>query len=272
MLRKYEFPYNFDKKLIDGYQLLNIPIDSIDCIYIPPFFHDYETISRRSKFEGDYFTTLTYEEYVDHINYINTIYPHKLQLLLQRIDGTIMPSYLVKKYIGMGIRNFCVGTIEQAKIIKTIDPTIKVVGSIAMHISKTKLEQNKDEYKQYFDAFVLDFGYNKDFIKIKGLPKEFKYMILINSRCNVFCDGDRHWWGDGFSHTCPGIAPNIDFSQSCMIRPMDLTLFDPYISVYKIQDRGWPTHMILEDVSLYMANYDKYMGPYVPDPMLYQTI
>lgn len=81
-----------------------------------------------------------------------------------------------------------------------------------MHISKTKLEQNKDEYKQYFDAFVLDFGYNKDFIKIKGLPKEFKYMILINSRCNVFCDGDRHWWGDGFSHTCPGIAPNIDFS------------------------------------------------------------
>lgn len=272
MKRKYEFPYNFDKALIHGYQLLNIQYESIDCIYIPPFFGDYETISRRSKFEGDQFTTLTYEEYIDHIQYINRIYPNKLQLLLQRVDGTLMPSYLIKKYIGLGIKNFCVGTIDQAKIIKDIDPTIKVVGSIAMHITSDKLLSSKEDYLKYFDAFVLDFSFNKNFLKIKKLPKDFNYMLLINSRCNINCDGDRHWWGDGFSHVCPGISPEIDFSQSCIIRPMDLELFDPYISVYKFQDRGWPTNMILEDVSLYIADYNRYMGPYVPDPMLYQTI
>lgn len=272
MKRKYELPYNFDKKLIIGYQMLGITLDDIDCIYIPPFLNDYKTISRNNTFEKSMFTSLSYEEYIDHIQYINNIYPNKLQLLLQRVDGTLMPSYLIKKYIGLGIKNFCVGSIQQAEIIKTIDPNIKVVGSIAMHITKEKLEQQADIYKKYFDIFVLDFSYNKDFTKIKLLPKDFKYMLLINSRCNIFCDGDRHWWGDGISHQCPGIAPSIPFSYSCLIRPMDLQLFDPYISVYKIQDRGWPTQMILEDVSVYIADYNKYLGPYVPDPMLYQTI
>lgn len=257
LYKKYELPYNFDKKLIDGYKLLQVPEKAIDCIYMPPLFSDYESIIRNNP-QIDIVPKITYEEYLDHVNYINEHFPDKLQLLLQRTDGYLMPSYLIKKYIGLGFRNFCVGTLEQAKIIKNIDPTIRVVGSIAMHITPQNIDRNYDVYKQYFNAFVLDFSYNKNFLKIKSLPKGFEYMTLVNSRCNTSCDGDHHWWG-AENMWCPGLGTNADtFHTSCMIRPMDLYLFEPYISVFKIQDRGWKTHEILREVVLYTTNYGLY--------------
>lgn len=79
--KKYELPYNFDKKLIDGYKILNIPEEAIDCIYMPPFFQDYQSIIRKAYTE-DIVPQLTYEEYLDHINYVKENYPNKLQLLL----------------------------------------------------------------------------------------------------------------------------------------------------------------------------------------------
>ena len=57
MKRKYELPYNFDKKLITGYQMLGITLDDIDCIYLPPFLNDYKTISRNNTFEKRMFTS-----------------------------------------------------------------------------------------------------------------------------------------------------------------------------------------------------------------------
>ena len=39
---------------------------------------------------------------------------------------------------------------------------------------------------------------------------------------------------------------------------MDLGLFDLYISVYKLQDRGWPTSHILNDYILYNSDYSIY--------------
>lgn len=73
--RKYELPYNFDKKLIEGYKLLGISPEAIDCIYVPPFVNDYKTILRRS---DDKILSLSYDEYVEHIKFINDIYPNKL--------------------------------------------------------------------------------------------------------------------------------------------------------------------------------------------------
>lgn len=224
---------------------------------MPPLYSDYESILRTDPKE-DKIPKITYEEYLEHINYIKQFYPDKLQLLLQRTDGYLMPSYLIKKYIGLGFRNFCVGSLEQAKIIKEIDPTIRVVGSIAMHIEPGDITKKYDLYKQYFNAFVLDFSYNKNYLKIKILPKGFEYMLLANSRCNIHCDGDHHWWGTENMY-CPGVATSEhDFYDSCVIRPMDLYLFDPYIHVYKIQDRGWKTEWILREVVLYSTNYGVY--------------
>lgn len=224
---------------------------------MPPFFQDYKSIIRTDP-KTDLVPQLKYDEYLDHVNYVQKNYPGKMQLLLQQTNGKIMPSYLVKKYIGLGFNNFCVGSIEQAKIIREINPKLKIVGSIAMHIDPVELENNYEEYKKYFDSFVLDFTYCKNFLKIKILPKGFEYILLTNSRCNKDCDGDHHWWGTENIY-CPGILNrNIDFYNSCLIRPMDLDLFDPYIKVFKIQDRGWKTEWILREVVIYSTDYHIY--------------
>lgn len=269
-MRRFELPYNFDKNLILGYQLLGLDPEQIDCIYIPPFLEDYQTILRTP--EKDAYSQLTYEEYLDHINYINNIFPGKMQLLLQQIrEEYNMSNDLLKKYINLGFRNFCVGNIQQAKAIKEIDPHIKVVGSIAMHVNAKKIMQHFEEYSQYFDALVLDFSYNKNLSKIKSLPKNFEYMILANSRCNIHCDGDRHWWGDGMNHKCPGLYPDIPYHESCMIRPTDLHVYEPYIKVFKLQDRGWPTADILHSVAMYCCDIDFYLGPMIADASIYQN-
>ena len=39
---------------------------------------------------------------------------------------------------------------------------------------------------------------------------------------------------------------------------MDLHLFDPYTFAYKLQDRGWPTNMIIRDLILYTTDYSYY--------------
>lgn len=266
---KFEMPYNFDKQLILGYELLGVDINQIDCIYVPPFIEDYQTILRTP--EKDVYAQLTYEEYLDHIQYIEQHYPGKLQLLLQQIKPEKnMPSNLIKKYINLGFNNFCVGNIEQAKIIKEINPNIKIVGSIAMHTDYDKIISNLEVYKKYFNSFVLDFSFNKNILAIKKLPKEFEYMLLANSRCNIRCEGDRHWWGDGESHKCPGIYPNINYMDSCMIRPNDLHVFQPYIKVFKLQDRGWPTTLILQSVAMYCCDINFYLGPTISDSTIYQ--
>lgn len=175
---------------------------------------------------------------------------------------------MIKKYIGLGFKNFCVGTIEQAKIIKEIDPNLTVVGSIAMHITPSQIESNIQEYKKYFNAFVLDFSYTRNFLRIKILPKDFEYILLTNSRCNAGCDGDHHWWSERNAN-CPGIFDDISFYDSCLIRPMDLYMFDPYIDVFKLQDRGWPTELILRELVLYSTNYNYPNIKY--DGSIYQT-
>ena len=64
--KKYELPYNFDKDLIKGYQMIGIPVSSIFCIYVPPFYQDYKSILR-GKPEDDIIPILSYEIYLDHI-------------------------------------------------------------------------------------------------------------------------------------------------------------------------------------------------------------
>lgn len=267
-MRKFELPYNFDKNLLLGYKLLDIDPNSIDCIYVPPFLKDYQTILRCE----DRYVTLSYEEYIDHIKYINDMFPGKLQLLLQQIkEENNMSSSLIQKYIDLGFKNFCVGNIEQAKIIKKIEPDAKIVGSIAMHITNEKLISNFNIYKEYFDSFVLDFSYNKNLARIKQLPKDFEYMILVNSSCNIHCEGDRHWWWHEKSPKCPGIYPDVPYGESCLIRPTDLKVFEPYITVFKLQDRGWPTERILNAAAFYCCKeLEIYMGPIVADCSIYQ--
>lgn len=256
--RKFEIPYNFDKKLIDGLKILKIKPRNIYCIYLCPFFDDYKTISRNRDSE---WAEITREEYESHIRYIEDNYPGKLQLLLQQTDPSkVMNKEQLQYYIDLGFTNFCCGSIEQAKIIKELNPSLETVASIAMKITSDELLINRN-YEKYFNAFVLDFSYSKNIQKIKMLPQYLKYILLCNSLCNNECDGTHHWFlPEGEINQCPGMIGTVGFYNSAVLRPMDLKYFDPYIEVYKIQDRGWPTSWILRDIVTYTTDYSVYPG------------
>jgi hypothetical protein len=78
-IRKFEIPYNFDINLIKGLEILNLPYDFIQYIYIAPHPNDYTGVVRNG-FEK--MQQMSWEEYKFHISYIQNKFPNKLQLLL----------------------------------------------------------------------------------------------------------------------------------------------------------------------------------------------
>lgn len=256
--RKFEIPYNFDPNYIDTLVSCGLVKDNIKYIYVAPFVEDYITVVRDECYP---FSTLTREEYVNHINKIKSVFSGKMQLLLQKKDK-LMDEKTLKWYIDLGFTSFCCGSKEQARIIKNYDKNLTIIGSILMHITRDMLYANPD-YKNFFDALVLDFSYGRNLQKIKLLPEGFDYIILINSYCNSKCDGDHHWYvkNVGENVMCPGrLCETGDFDRTVLIRPMDLHYFDPYISVYKIQDRSWSTEEIIRDIILYTTDFNIYPG------------
>ena len=256
--REFEIPYQFNLNLIKGIQLLNIQDSWINCFYMAPYPKDYETVVRTGESQR-YLMSLSKNEYIKQVEYLNQLYPNKLQLLLQRIDGILMSPEILKFCYNLGFTKFCVGSAAQAEIIKNNFDNVDITGSITMHINKEKLEQNSN-YKDLFKGFVLDFSFCRHLNKIKELPTDYKYIILANSQCNSHCEGDRHWWANKQSFKCPGLIKDTGFSESTLIRPMDLFMFDKYISVYKLQDRSWPVSDVLRDLVLYTTQYNAYDG------------
>lgn len=259
----FEFPYNFDKKLIE---ILNIlegnKNNTIHCIYLPPLLKDYPSILRTGE-QANLLNQMSEKEYISHIQYINNYFPNKIQLLLQKTDY-ILNKEKIEWYHNLGINKFCVGTIEQAKIIKEVNPKAEIIGSINMHITKKDLETN-NELEKYFMGFVLDFSFGRKYNEIVTLPNKFKYIILVNSYCNNKCDGTHHWMYQYKKNSqemkCPGILQDkSQWNNSVLIRPMDLKLWYPYISIFKIQDRGWPTADIIKNYILYTSDYNLYPG------------
>lgn len=258
-MKQFEIPYNFDINLINCMQIFDPEGITISCFYIPPFLKDYQTILRSPESAHD-LEIMSRSEYEQHIKFINSIYPGKLQLLLQKTNE-LMSKEKIQYYINLGFNNFCVGSIEQAKIIKTIDKNMTIVGSIAMKVTYDELLVN-NQYEKYFDYFVLHFPFCKNLKEIKLLPKKYKYILLVNAYCNIDCNGTHHWNNTykGELNYCPGILQdnNLKWSKTARIRPMDLDLFSQYISIYKLQDRGWPTEMIIRDYILYTSDYSIY--------------
>lgn len=262
-MREFEIPYNFDKNLLNILYNLDPSGFSVNCIYLPPFLKDYQTILRSSE-QAKYLNNMSRNEYEEHLTFINKLYPNKIQLLLQKEDIFLTPEQ-IKYYIDLGIHKFCVGSIQQAQIIRSIAPNSNIIGSISLNINKNKILKQYDIYKLNLNGFVLPFYFSRNLNLIKTLPQDFYYILLINSYCNIACNGKQHWNFDYKSNkpiNCPGILDksinSISWEQSARIRPMDLGFFDPYISIYKLQDRGWPTNDIIRDYILYTTNYDIY--------------
>lgn len=192
-------------------------------------------------------------------------------LLLQQNDN-IMDNELLDWYINLGFKKFCVGSIQQAKVIKNISKEFEVVASITMKISPEQFKTDIN-LEKYFDKFVLWFPYNRDLETIKNLPKKYKYILLVNCSCNKNCDGTHHWFADkeiedNIKNTCPNVLFGKDYRQRILIRPTDLPVFNHYIDCYKLQGREYKTQDIIKDIVLYSTYYKRYEG-LDPNPNLY---
>lgn len=262
--REFEIPYNFDPQLITLIkQFDNRPTQDfpsfVNCIYMPPYYHDYKTILR-SGWQADQLQAMTRKEYERHVDFINQLYPGKVQILLQN-PNIIMDADAVKYYNSLGINKFCSGSYEQSKIVRDNCDNSNIVGSITMRVSKEHLN-NHPEYKEVFDGFVLHFPYSKSIEGIKEMPKDYYYLLLVNAFCQTTCPGVHHWFqqyipGEKGAATEACVRPS-DWEKTALVNPADLHLFDPYIKVFKLQDRGWPTCEIFRDFILYTSNFDMY--------------
>lgn len=250
--RKFDIPYNFDYKLLAGLNIIHFSQNNISSIYLPPYEFDYPSIRKNDTMPNEI-------DYLSHIEMINNQFPGKIKLLLQQPnDNYLMKDTLLQKYINLGITKFCVGSLNQAKEIKNKLSETEITGSISMHITKENIENNQNEYIQYFNNFVLDFSYNKNLKKIQNMPKNFKYSLIINSLCNINCTGNFHWFGKYENFQCPYPFEKSKIEDLTLINPTELYLYDNDIDCYKLVERGWPTQRILKDLITYNIDFSLY--------------
>lgn len=251
-MKQFEIPYNFDYELISGLYKLNIE-DKIHCIYLAPYWEDYIS----AKYNLHHYNGLdmknnkkiSRQEYESHISYIKIHFPEKLMLLLQQNDYCISEKVLTY-YHNLGFHKFCVGSIQQAEQIKQLYPNDEVIGSITMKIMPKDLTNKKYEV---FDGFVLWFPYNRNLPIIKQLPNKYKYILLVNCDCNIYCPGTHHWFAseeDEQTIRCPS---NNDWKNLIRIEHRDLQLFEPYVSYFKLQGREFCTFQIIREFLSYLS-------------------
>ena len=253
-MKPLEIPYNFDIQLIDFLKIYN---PNIHCIYLPPFKDHYMCAKY---FYRNIPNTLpeSIQEYEKHIKYIQEYFPNKIMLLLQQNDICIS-NEILQYYLDLGITKFCVGSISQANQIKNKNINDDIIGSITMKINSIKL-QNINDYDA-FSGFVLWFPFNRNISKIKKLPKNFKYILLVNCGCSIYCNGTEHWLANSALKEEQSISKcprrfNANFKDIITIPPYDLCYFEPYIDYIKLQGREYTTNQLINDIVYW--NYDKY--------------
>lgn len=259
-MKAFEIPYNFDKQLIK-YLIKFDPVGELyHSIYIPPYHEDYHAAK---KFyihpDGKDMRNqqiISREEYESHVNLIRQYYPTKLMLLLQQNDICIDVN-LLKYYINLGFTKFCVGNVKQAQMIRNVLPNSEIIGSITMKIMPQELYE--DKYK-IFDGFVLYFPYNRKLSVIKTLPQNYKYILLVNCDCNIYCPGTHHWFASEEYEQQYSFCPNDnihinDWTNRIRIEPQDLSIFEPYITYFKLQGREFTTDYLIMDIEKYIKNY-----------------
>lgn len=262
-MKTFEIPYNFDKNLIDYLKEKDSTGQLYHSIYLPPYYLDYHSAKKfyihHNGEDMQNQQTMSREEYESHIDYIKRYFPTQLMLLLQQ-NNMCIDLDLLHYYINLGFTKFCVGNVEQANIIRKILPQSEIIGSITMKIMPDDLLDNK--YK-VFDGFVLWFPYNRKISVIKSLPKNYKYILLVNCDCNIYCSGTHHWFASKEHEenlNCPNRNGKAQWINQIRIQPWDLPIFEPYITYFKLQGREFATEFLINDIKRYSRNYSsKYL-------------
>ena len=258
-----ELPYNFDIRWIDFLYIMDPEGKNYDCIYLPPYWEDYH--SAKYNYQGLYSlqNTMTREEYCEHVQYINDVFPGKVCLLLQQNKTLLDQQLLEQFYMPLGIKQFCVGSIEQAKKIKEVSSQFKIIASITMKLMPNELNSNQ-ELKKYIDQVILFFPYNTHKDLVDQLPNDFRYVLLVNCRCDDRCAGTHHWFAtrEEELELIPKVCPNLNGmaspEHSMFINPLDLPKWKDKISVIKLQGREFPTEDLIMDFMAYNQDYEYY--------------
>lgn len=251
---KFEIPYNFNP---DGKYFIYLEEcyqyrEYIDNIYLPCYIDPENKDNQhntREELSNSFPKTL--DEYAKHIHKLQE-YDIPLTILIQRNATYDIIKYYIDTY---GIMSFIINDDDLAKKFKN-----EFGNDIDLRLSITRKATFKELCEQdlsMYDNICLFFWFGRHLDKIKELPDKYNYSILVNSDCLWNCsECDHHWFnGRNYKPRCREKMLDkfyINMKTVCYIRPEDLNLFYPYISVFKIQGRERSSRKIFKELKEYI--------------------
>ena len=250
---KFEVPYNFSKDFIEKILERKDLFEYIDSFYVAAWKEDCENTRLGLTFMDDY--PKTFEEYTERIRELQSLgFP--ICILAQK-NASIE---VIEKYINLGIHAFTINDDNLATEIKSKYPDVRLNLSITRALSLSDI-QNGD-FSMY-DRIVLFHWFCRHLDMLERLPDRYKYVMVCNSKCYYDCRWhDAHWflkantlneYSDGEQEICKkcySIMSN-DMQKTSLIEPENLDFFDPYVTAYKLTDRGDFTERVLDNLNAY---------------------
>ncbi len=241
MIKKYEVPYNFSKRLLKFYSQNRL---FISYLFLPPYSED--SINTRTSIEtsrkGSCYMPKSREEYESHLSYISDLgLPF---LILWQSPKSVMEESVFKYYRGLGARGFIIGNDVNAQRIKNFDSSLLVVGSLVQRICSDVLYRDLSAY----DNVLLYYPYNRALEALKLLsPIKEKLILMPNTMCHIDCPSMFHWFArDKKEFLREGYCPAINnFKNTGFIYPSHLNLFDDLVGGYKLQGREYSTDLLI---------------------------
>lgn len=251
-MKKFEVPYNFDKKILQYYADNK---DYISYIFVAAFSDDCYS-SNRDTYDDDEICIMpkTRELYESHLISIRDS-GLDFCVLWQEKDH-LLSNNLLDYYINLGCKGFMVSSNDNAAIIKKYDPSLLVISSITRHLYKGITNEDFSNY----DFVVLAHPFNRSLDAIKKLNyMREKLILLVNTACHTDCYSPAHWFNPKFD-AVKNCKQRENVSKTCFIPPNQLYIFDQYIGGYKLLGREFTTKMLIEECEMYFhRDYKKGM-------------
>lgn len=245
-MRKFEIPFNHSEELItylDQYKEKLLPY--ISHLLVAPFKDDLR--STRHQEAGKPLNRKVYEDQIKRLQKLG----YEVAILFNSKDNVSVDicNYYINK---LNCKTFIIYNDIVALYLKQNYKDITTIASITKKLS---LNDIKNKNLSMYDYIVLFYTFNTSLNNIKDLPKENKYILLVNTFCDYTCDFNSHWFDETLKF-CPRSING--YKNTTLIFQEDLELFDPYISIYKLQGREYSTDKILRDLLYWIFGKERY--------------
>ena len=246
-MRKFEIPFNHTDSMLEfleKYKEVLLPY--ISHLLVAPFIDDHHS-TRHKEASTKPTDRNKYEEQIIKLQKLGYT-PAILINGIERVPQSFFDYYIDKLHCN----TFIVHSDETAKYIKDNYKNITTIASITKKLSLRDI-QEKD--LSMYDYIVLFYTFNACYNNIKKLPSKYKYILMVNTYCDFTCDFNTHWFKDDGSK-CPR-QKNMEANTTCIFAK-DYELFDPYISIYKLQGREYDTNHIVKEMLYWVFGREKY--------------